>query len=243
MVTRTAAFTVAGCTPVLTAITPTSGQQGQTLDVAVTGQCTHFVQGTTGASFGAGILVNGVTVHSPTTRDGQRVDRRRRGAQHPRRHADDRHGSGHQDRPRSPSTAGTPGDHGGHADERPAGPDARRRGDRVSTPTSSRGRRGANFGAGILVNGVTVHSPTSATVNVSIAADATLTTRDVTLTTGTEVVTKTAAFTVVAGTPVLTADQPDERPAGPDARRRGDGSVHALRPGDDARRASAPGSS
>src|SRR5207249_2745572 len=56
------AFTVAPGTPVLTAINPTSGQQGQTLDVVVTGQYTHFVQGTTVASIGAGITVNGVTV-------------------------------------------------------------------------------------------------------------------------------------------------------------------------------------
>src|SRR5204863_78404 len=58
---------VAPGTPVLIAISPTSGQQGQTLDIAVTGQYTHFAQGTTGASVGAGITVNGVTVHTPTT--------------------------------------------------------------------------------------------------------------------------------------------------------------------------------
>ena len=47
VVTKTAAFTVAAGTPVITTITPTSGQQGQTLDVAVTGLYTHFVPGTT----------------------------------------------------------------------------------------------------------------------------------------------------------------------------------------------------
>ena len=42
----------------LTSITPNTGQAGQTLNVDIVGQNTHFVQGTTLASFGAGITVN-----------------------------------------------------------------------------------------------------------------------------------------------------------------------------------------
>src|SRR5207247_3205605 len=45
-----------------------SGQQGQqNLSVNLTGQFTHFVQGTTTASFGAGITVVSLTVNSATT--------------------------------------------------------------------------------------------------------------------------------------------------------------------------------
>ena len=43
----------------LASINPTSGTVGQTLDVTLNGASTKFVQGTTQASFGAGISVNG----------------------------------------------------------------------------------------------------------------------------------------------------------------------------------------
>jgi hypothetical protein len=53
--------------PVVTTVAPGSGHQGQTLaSVAITGQNTHFAQGTTAASFGAGITVNSLTVGSST---------------------------------------------------------------------------------------------------------------------------------------------------------------------------------
>src|SRR5207248_944860 len=61
-------FTVAAGTPVLQTVNPSSGQQGQqNLNVHLTGQFTHFVQGTTTASFGAGITVATLTVNSATT--------------------------------------------------------------------------------------------------------------------------------------------------------------------------------
>ena len=54
--------------PVLISLTPNTGQQGQqNLSVNLTGQFTHFVQGTTTASFGAGITVASLTVNSATT--------------------------------------------------------------------------------------------------------------------------------------------------------------------------------
>jgi len=51
--------------PIITSITPNTGQQGQqNLSVAITGQNTNFAQGTTTASFGAGITVASLTVNS-----------------------------------------------------------------------------------------------------------------------------------------------------------------------------------
>jgi hypothetical protein len=48
-------------------VTPPSGQQGATnLSVAIVGQYTHFVQGTSNAAFGAGITVNSLTVTDAT---------------------------------------------------------------------------------------------------------------------------------------------------------------------------------
>lgn len=60
-------FTVVG-TPALTSVTPNSGQQGQqNLPVNLTGQFTHWVQGTSTVSFGPNITVAGLTVNSATT--------------------------------------------------------------------------------------------------------------------------------------------------------------------------------
>ena len=58
VVTLTNGFTVTNGTPVLTTVNPNTGQQGQTNEsVSLTGQFTHWVQGTSTASFGAGITV------------------------------------------------------------------------------------------------------------------------------------------------------------------------------------------
>jgi hypothetical protein len=61
-------FTVTAGTPLLTTVTPNTGQLGQTSElVSLTGQFTHFAQGTTIASFGIGITVNSLTVNSATS--------------------------------------------------------------------------------------------------------------------------------------------------------------------------------
>lgn len=61
-------FTVAGGAPVLLSISPTIGLQGQqNVSVNVTGQFTSWVQGTTTASFGAGITVATLTVNTSTS--------------------------------------------------------------------------------------------------------------------------------------------------------------------------------
>src|SRR5439155_11002329 len=55
-------------TPLIALVNPSMGQQGQQgLSVAITGQFTHFAQGTTQASFGAGITVASLTVSSATS--------------------------------------------------------------------------------------------------------------------------------------------------------------------------------
>ena len=57
-------FTVLPAT--ITQLVPNSGLAGQPLSVAVTGQYTNFVNGTTTADFGAGITVNSVNVTTST---------------------------------------------------------------------------------------------------------------------------------------------------------------------------------
>lgn len=68
VVTLVNGFTVTNGTALLTTVNPNTGQPGQqNVSVAVTGQFTHWAQGTTAASFGAGITVASVTVSSATT--------------------------------------------------------------------------------------------------------------------------------------------------------------------------------
>jgi len=67
-VTLTNGFTVNGA-PLLTLVNPNTSQPDQqNLSVAITGQFTHFVQGTTTANFGAGItLASPLTINSATS--------------------------------------------------------------------------------------------------------------------------------------------------------------------------------
>src|SRR5258708_26346694 len=59
---------VTNATPVLMTLNPNTGQQGQQNEsVNLTGVSTHWVQGATTASFGAGITVAMLTVNSATT--------------------------------------------------------------------------------------------------------------------------------------------------------------------------------
>src|SRR5204863_477625 len=68
VVTLPNGFTVAAGTPVLQTVNPGSGQQGQqNLSVNLTGQFTHFVQGTTTASFLVPFTALFRSVNSATT--------------------------------------------------------------------------------------------------------------------------------------------------------------------------------
>jgi len=190
-------FTVVAGVPGITQINPGGGLQGiQNLSVAVTAQFTHFVQGTTTATFGAGITVNSVTVTdsthlsvsisiSSTAATGNRT---------------------------VTVTTGT---------EVVSGPN----GFLVGTPSptivsvaptsATQGQQNVNItitgqftnflqgttnvgfgGAGITVNSVTVASATSLAANISLAANATEGTRTVTVTTGAEVASLANGFTV-----------------------------------------------
>jgi uncharacterized repeat protein (TIGR01451 family) len=62
------AATVAIGVAYLSSVNPNTGEQGQTIaSVAITGQSSNFVQGTTVASFGSGITVNSLTVNGSTS--------------------------------------------------------------------------------------------------------------------------------------------------------------------------------
>ena len=64
---RISAFQAVNTVPSITAITPTSATRGQTLNVSIVGSNTHFVNGTSTATFsGTGITVNSTTVTDAT---------------------------------------------------------------------------------------------------------------------------------------------------------------------------------
>jgi hypothetical protein len=60
------AFTVISTTPYLGSVTPSLGQQGQTLNVDIQGVNTKFTPGAIQANFTGTITVNSITVNSPT---------------------------------------------------------------------------------------------------------------------------------------------------------------------------------
>ena len=53
--------------PLISSVSPATGRQNQNMSVNITGQSTHFVQGTTTATFGAGITLTSLTVNSATS--------------------------------------------------------------------------------------------------------------------------------------------------------------------------------
>src|SRR5439155_541025 len=57
---------VAAGTPVISTISPNTGKQGEDLQISITGQSTHFVQGTTQVSVD-GATVQSVTVSNATS--------------------------------------------------------------------------------------------------------------------------------------------------------------------------------
>ena len=63
------AVTVSASTPFISGVAPTSGVQGSTLDVIVTGTYTTFTTGSISANFGSLITVNSVTPSTPTSVD------------------------------------------------------------------------------------------------------------------------------------------------------------------------------
>jgi hypothetical protein len=176
-------------------VAPNQGQQGQTLSVTVTGQNTNFVQGVTSVGFGPGVTINSVAVSSSTslTVNLSIPNNAALGARD--------------------VTATTSGEV-----VTAPGAFAIIPGTRSITVTPSSGQQGStlnltitgvntNFApasqvsfsqSGITVNSVSLNSATSLTASITIAADATVGLRDVTVSTASEVVTAAGAFSVNA---------------------------------------------
>jgi probable HAF family extracellular repeat protein len=189
----------AGQTPSINSVTPSSGQQGQSQAVVVTGLNTHFVQGTSAANFGTGTTVNTVSVTDATHLTAQiTID--------------------------SAATLGTRTvtvTTGAEVVSLTNGftvtasapvptislvsPNSGEQG-QTNLPVTITGQNThfvqgisqVSFGLGIVANSVTVASATSLTAVINIGANAAAGSRIVTVTSGTEVAVRANGFNVVA---------------------------------------------
>ncbi len=207
-------FTVSAATPIVLSLNPGGGQQGQqNLSVAITGLSTHWVQGTTTASFGAGVTVVSLTVTSttaatavlnidPAAAVGTRTVTVMTGAEV----ASFVNGF--------TISAGTPV-------IATVNPNTGQQGQQNLSANITgqfthfvQGTTAATFGAGIAVVSLTVNSPTSATAVININSSAPVSSRDVTLTTGSEIATLLSGFNVTSSTPAVTQVSPNTGPQG-----------------------------
>lgn len=203
-------------TPVLTLVSPNTGQQGQQNEtVNLTGQFTNWVQGTTTASFGPGITVANLTINSATTATAKlNID--------PAAATGARNVTMTTGVELATATNGftvtaaatitiavSPG----------TGQQGQQNLNVTITGTGThfvQGTTTANFGANVSVGGaasgtsgpVIVGSPTSATAVISVDNVAAIGSRNVSVQTGAEQATLSNGFSVTAGTPVLLSASP-----------------------------------
>jgi hypothetical protein len=201
------AFSVTGGEPTLLSVTPSSATPGQSLALNITAQFSAFSQGQTQVSLGAGITVSTVTVNSPTSLTAQ-ITVAANAVGGPRALTVT---TGVQVLSRASAftvqgpaqiTSVTPG----------SGAPGQNLLVTVAASGSSfaAGATQVSFGAGITVGAVTVNSPVSLLVPISISSAASPGTRTVSVTTGAQTLTRDGAFTVsgAVATPSLLSVSP-----------------------------------
>ena len=194
-------------TPTITSINPSSGPQGQTnLNGTIAAAFTHFIQGTTTANFASGITVASVTVTDATdatvnisipgtTGTGSRTVSLTTGGE-------------------TVSTSFTVSS--GSATIASVSPSTGQQGQNIGTLSIV--GSGTNFlqgtsvfslGQGITTSTLSVTDATHATPSIAIDPAATPGARTATMTSGGETASLNSAFTVTAGTPVITSVSPN----------------------------------
>jgi RHS repeat-associated protein len=205
VVTLNNGFTVTPGTPVITSINPNTGRQGQSLAITVTGQYTHFVQGAS-VDLGAGVTVSSVAVTSSTVLIAQ-LNIASTATAGPRTLTVT---TGVEVVTLNNAFTITPG----NPVLTSINPNTGKQGDTLGVTIAgqytnfSQAATQVDFGAGIIGSAVTVASATSLTIQLAIDPTAAVGTRNVKVTTGTEVVTLNDGFTVQAGTPALLTVSP-----------------------------------
>ena len=199
------AFVVTPGTPILVSATGANVQQGMAFtgftSVGVLGQLTSFVNGVTTVNLGNGVNVTGVTVTSP---DSLSVS----GSVSPLAFVGSRNitvTTGAQQLVLFGAFFVSPGT----AQITQLSPNTGNQGQTMNvaiTGTNTNFTQNvtvANFGQGISVNTLTINSLTSATANITVAANAIAQQNSVTLTTLGESATAVNAFTIVSTTPII----------------------------------------
>jgi hypothetical protein len=220
VVTIANAYTVTvGPAAIVGALSPSTGAQNQSLNVQIVGSQTHWVQGTTTANFGPYITVTGVTVTdalhatvaitipSSTPLTFYNVSLTTGGEVATIL-------GGFTVVTGSPvlSVVNPPTGHQGDAafDVNLTGLFTHFNTAAGCAPNCSV----ANFGAGITVISTTASDSTHAVAHISIAPNATIGSRDVSVTTGSETASITGGFSVLAGVPALLTAIPNSGQAG-----------------------------
>ncbi len=179
--------------PTVTSVDPISGDQGETLDVTITGT---DLNGATEVSFGDGITINSYTVDSDTQVTANITV------------AGDATPGTRDVSVTTPEGTGTLTD--GFAVTVPAptvtsvDPISGDQGETLDVTIAGTGLNGAtgvSFGDGITINSYAVDSDTQVTANITVAGDATPDTRDVSVTTPEGTGTLTDGFAVTAPAP------------------------------------------
>jgi hypothetical protein len=200
-------FTVTSGGAVLSVVNPPTGTQGTTLNVNLTGQFTNFVNGTSVANFGAGIVVNSTTVSSATAAVANITINQTATI-----------GSRNVSVTTGGQVASITGGFSVLAGV-PAllsvSPSSAQAGTTVNVvitgefTTFQQGFSNVTLGDGIITNVVTVSSVTQLTANVTIPSNASVGNTYVSVTTSGQTLTLNNAFAVTAGTPVITEINPN----------------------------------
>jgi hypothetical protein len=202
-VTKTSGFAVNQASVSITSVSPNQGNQGETLDVTITG--TYFT-GATAVSFGSGITVNSFTVDSASqiTASISVSATATLGAR--------------DVLVTTPAGIGTKT--GGFTCLNQASvtitsvsPNQGNQGETLDvtiTGTYFTGATSVSFGSGITVNSFTVNSSSQITASVAISSSAVLGDRDVSVTTPEGTVTKAGGFTVNQASVTITSVSPNQ---------------------------------
>ena len=201
-------FTVTVGAPQLSSVVPSTGPQASTSNVNITGLFTHFVNGVSTASFGAGITTNSLTVSSstaavanitisPTAALGFRTVTMTTGTEVA---SEANAFTVLAGIPQLTSVSPNTGAQGSTQTVTITG---------VLTNFQAGVSQVSFGGGGVTVGTVTVNGPTQIQVPVTVTQGAAAGARTVTVTTGTEIDSLSGAFTVLPGLPAITILSPN----------------------------------
>ncbi|HEY5329958.1 MAG TPA: Ig-like domain-containing protein [Acidobacteriaceae bacterium] len=201
-------FSVGSGNGTISNVNPPTGHQGDTnLSVALTGLLTSWVNGTSVANFGAGITVNSLAVIDATHATAS-ITISQTASISSRTITVTTNGQTASIVGGFSVLAGLPSLVSTTPSSAQAGATANIVVNGAFT-SFTQGTSTVGFGSGVTVNTVTVNSTTMLTANITVAANASVGARNVNVTTGSENVTLSNGFNVLAGTPVITQINPN----------------------------------